>query len=254
MEFNLESTTEEERFALLFGIMLGDGCLSRCLSNNREYCSVVITGNFYNDRDFFKNILVPLIVYFRGKDVKIKERKKYGSIEINFCDKKLFTKIKSFGFPIGKKGTKITIPKIFYDKDLIKYIVQGFFATDGSLVLTKNPNKFYPRIEIHAIAKNLILQTHSYLTNLGMTGHFYKCKRNKQDLRWKVVQQRYRFQFNGKQNLLLFNDLIGFVNPKHKIKFHNFLKYSDEYDRITKGLPFKEQYFVRKEINSNFRK
>lgn len=238
MEFNLSSMDENEKFALLFGIMLGDGCLSHYISKQgREGYAVVVTGNYYNDKPFFDTALVPLLSSLRGKQVKIKERPKYGTIEINFCDKVLFHKIKNLGFPVGKKGTKIIIPKTFYEKDLLKYVVQGFFATDGSLVLTKNPNKLYPRLESHTISKNLISQIHIYLNEIGMNGHFYECKRNKQDIRWNVVQKRYRFQFNGKENLLFFHDLIGFINPKHQQKFDNFLRYSEEYNKNLMAVP-----------------
>ena len=143
-EFNLNSMNEDEKFALLFGIMLGDGCLSHYSCNDgRERSAIVITGNYYNDKPFYNEVLIPLLTPLRGKQVKIKDRSYTGAIEINFGDKILFAKIKSLGFPIGKKGTDILIPKIFYEKDLLKYIVQGFFATDGSLVLTKNPNKLF---------------------------------------------------------------------------------------------------------------
>lgn len=218
-------------WALLYGILLGDGCLSHYFSKQqREFFVISITGNYYNDRPFFENVLVPLLSSFRGKQVKIKERPKGGRIDINFSDEILFHKIKSLEFPVGKKGPNIIIPKIFYKGNLLKYIMQGFFATDGSLVLTKNPNKFYPRLEAQAIHKTLILQIYNYLASLGIKGHFYRCK-FKPDPRWKVVQKRYKFQFNGKRNLLLFNNLVGFVNPKHKQRFLNFLAYSRKYDK-----------------------
>lgn len=200
--------------------MLGDGCLSLVYGRNKF---ISITGNKLDDLPFFEKIIGPLLFKFRGKSTKIKFRKSCNAIEFNFVDKELFNIIHSFGFPIGKKGQDIIIPKIFYEKNLLKYIVQGFFATDGSFVLTKNPNKFYPRLEAHTVSRNLLLQIYEYLIALGMLGHFYTCKRKVRDLRWKTTQPRYRFQFNGMKNLILFNDLIGFVNPKQKKRFVHFL-------------------------------
>ncbi len=62
-----------------------------------------------------------------------------------------------------------------------------------------------------------------------MEGSFYEAKRNKPYDRGGIRQQQYRFQFNGKRNLLLFNELIGFVNPKHQLKFDRFIIYDKIY-------------------------
>ena len=249
MTFNLEDLNEEEKFALLFGIMAGDGCLS-LVKGRKKFIS--ITGSLDGDLPFFKEIISPILRKFRGKDTNIKFKKNCRAIEFNFIDNRLFDFISSAGFPIGKKGPNLVIPEIFYEKNLLKYIIQGFFATDGSLVLTRNPNKFYPRLESQTIHKNLIKQIHSYLTTLELKGHFYECKWNKQDLRWKIVQKRYKFQFNGKNNLILFNDNIGFVNPKHKKRFLEFLKYSKKYDDNIKGIPPSQVAPISKRINSKF--
>ena len=94
--------------------------------------------------------------------------------------------------------------------------------------MTKNPNKYYPRLESQAIHKFLMLQVHRYLTGLGMDGHFYKCK-SRPDPRFKVNQQKYKFQFNGTENLLIFRKKVGFVNPKHHERFEKFMDYSEKY-------------------------
>lgn len=119
------------------------------------------------------------------------------------------------------------------------------------MVLTKNPNKYYPRLELHVIHKDLVKQAHKYLISLGMKGHVYKCRGKNKNSKWKTFQQ-YRFQFNGKNNLLLFNNLIGFVNPKQEYKFKIFMNYHEEYERSMKGIASKNQFPIRKKINSGF--
>ncbi len=245
MKQNPNLISKDKQFALLYGIMLGDGCLS--LVNKNKFLS--ITGSSKEDLSFFENVISPILKDFRGKETKIKFRKDCNAIEYNFTDKNLFDLFYTHGFPYGKKGPSIMIPIIFYEKDLIKYIIQGFFATDGSIVLTRNPNKFYPRLELHAISKDLVRQVYDYLISLGFKGHFYKCKRKVRDLRWKVVQDQYRFQFNGIENLVLFNELIGFVNPKHEKKFLGFLEYSNEYDKSVNGVAPKNQKLIRDKLN-----
>ena len=113
--FNLNSLNDKDKFALFYGIMLGDGCLSQYKPKDRnERFAIVITGGLKDDREFFEHILVPLLKSFGRRSVTIKERKSCGAIEINFPDKNLFERVKSHGFPIGKKGPKLIIPKYFY--------------------------------------------------------------------------------------------------------------------------------------------
>lgn len=250
----LDSLSEEEKFALLFGIIAGDGCLSFYITKDRKQKKViVVTGNFYDDKEFFETILVPLLKSFTNNSVKIKDKRYCGTIEIHVFDKELFQKIEELEFPIGKKGPKLFIPKYFYEKDLLRNIVQGFFATDGSLVLTKNPNKFYPRVEGNGISKNLIRQIAEYLNHIGMNGYFYITKR-KNETSGGGKQQQYRFQFNGRNNLILFNNLVGFVNPKHKKKFNEFIKYDEQYDKTIFGLPPIKQKSAGEPITSEFKK
>ena len=52
---------------LLYGIMLGDGCL--CKHINREgntYHFISISGNYYDDKPFYNSIVVPLINFFKS--------------------------------------------------------------------------------------------------------------------------------------------------------------------------------------------
>ncbi len=252
MTFNLKNLKEDERFALLFGILAGDGCLSKHINKRGTACYFIsITGSLIDDLPFFKQVLSPLLEEFRGKNTNIKFRRDCKAIEFNFCDKALFHRIKDAGFPRGKKGQKLIIPNNFYEKNLLKYIIQGFFATDGSLVLTKNPNKFYPRIESIVIHKDFLKQVYDYLISIGLKGAYYKSK-SKPDPKWKTFQEKYRFQFNGKKNLLLFDKLVGFVNPKHKRKFIKFIEYDKEYNNRMKDIPFTKPRFLRVSINAKF--
>jgi len=243
--FDINFLTDNQKFALFYGIMLGDGCLSHYKTkDNREIFAISITGSYADDQDFYNKILTPLLKSFGRKSVTIKDRSYAGAIEINFPNKELFDEIHFYGFPIGKKGSNIEIPKYFYDKSLLRYVVAGFMATDGSLVLTKNPNKYYPRIEGNGISSKLIKQVHAYFQVIGMNGSFYLAKRKNFNSKYNV-QQQYRFQFNGKDNLLTFNEKINFINPKHQKKFEEFLNYSELYDRKIKGIPTQIQKNMR---------
>lgn|SRR3989339_102718 len=227
MEFEIDKD-----FALFYGIMLGDGCLSLVRRKDKRFPRkmIVISGSSKDDLPFFQNVIMPILIKLRGKETKIKFKKDCNAIEIILTDENLFYFMNSLGFPVGKKGDKLFIPKVFYEKNLVEDVINGFFATDGSLVLTKNPNKYYPRLEIHVISKNLLQEVYSYLSNIGLNGAFYDCKRiDFSNDSYKWCYPHYRVQFNGKNNLLLFENKIGFCNPKYKEKFDNFMKYDSEY-------------------------
>lgn len=220
-EFNLESMNEDERFALLVGVMLGDGCLCSYFGNDgTERFAVSITGNYYDDKPFYNEILTPLLSWAREKPVKIKERPEGGRVDFNFVDKKLFNKIKCSGFPVGKKGSKLLIPKSFLNKNLMRYIVQGFFSTDGSLVLTDNHGTLYPRVEANGISKNLLKEISDFINSKGINCKFYKARRKNSYSMGN--QQQYRLQINGRKNLKKFEKMIGFINPKQIEKLNNY--------------------------------
>ncbi len=230
--FDINKLSHDERFALLYGIMLGDGCLSKYVTKQkRTIFGISIVCNYYDDIPFIKEFVAPIINSLRSgmKPLRIIRRPEKGTVELFFSDKSLFCKINSLGFPIGKKGTKIIIPGEFHRRDLVKYVIQGIFATDGSLVLTKNPNKFYPRLEVHMIAHDLIRQIHEFLIENGFNGNMYECKRNKDERGFIKIFKKFRVQFNGKKNLILFYKNIGFVNPKQLKKFQAFMRYDRKY-------------------------
>ena len=251
---DINSLTEDQKIALLFGIIAGDGCLSKYTPKKGGMChAITITGSLSDDLPFFEEVVHPLLRHFRGKDTNIRFRKDCRAIEFNFTDKRLFNLIHSYGFPIGKKGQELSIPKVFYDKGLVRYVIQGFMATDGSLVLTKNPNKFYPRVESVVIHKDFLRQVYDYLLSIGLEGAYYLAK-SKPNPKWVNPKDKYRFQFNGKKNLLLFEELVSFINPKHKKKFERFLLYDNEYKIFTKNIAPKNVQFIVKDVNNLFTK
>ena len=206
-------------FAILYGIMLGDGCLS-LVYGRKKYIS--IAGSMQDDVPFFEKIIQPIIKSLINKDIPIKFYKPKNSIQLNFVNHKLFDFISDFGFVIGKKGDKLFIPKIFYGKKLVKYAIQGFFATDGSLVLTNNNRTLYPRVEATSISQFLLREISDYLNQKGINCKFYKAKRINEN-HYQNTQDSYRLQMNGKDNLKKFGKVIGFINPKQieKLKWYN---------------------------------
>jgi hypothetical protein len=194
---------------LILGALLGDGCLSRY--------SIILTGNVEDDEKFITEIMKPKFEKRFGCKAKVYRQPKYGKLDLRINSKKIFlTVIKKWNLTRQKSGKKYIPLKFLCDKKLMRNIISGFFATDGSLVITNNNGYDYPRIEFQNISKKLLTQTRNFLSkSIGLDGGgLYIMKRK------SVV---YRLQYNGIENLLKFRKEIGFINPKQQIKFEEFV-------------------------------
>lgn len=205
--------TKSNKLALLYGILLGDGCLSKI---EPKYYFISIVGNIKDDYPFLKDVVKTNLKHFVKNKIIIKKRIKQRKLEIQFTNKQFFNKLHEVGFPIGKKGTELSIPHVFNNKNM-KHIIQGYFATDGCLVITNNNGIIYPRIELSSISKPLLSQVMIYLKYIGMKGNLYISHKYPSKA-WNTL---YRIQFNGRTNLQIFIDKIGFINPKHTKKYKN---------------------------------
>ncbi|MGC8979586.1 LAGLIDADG family homing endonuclease [Caldisericum sp.] len=206
-----------EKEALFLGSMLGDGYM--CISNTRQGLKyfVGVCGNIVEDKEFLLDIIRPVFFNLAGKLPRIEEQPLAGCLRLTVQSKNLlFFMNKEWGLPIGKSRNRKIKNEFTTDPALMKKIVSGFFATDGSLVITNNNNTIYPRIEFQNISYDLLKQIQVFLLTLGLKGGLYKMIRKNPD---RIV---YRLQYNGKKNLLKFKEEIGFINPKHRLKFDEF--------------------------------
>ena len=109
-------------------------------------------------------------------------------------------------------------------KDCWRYAIAGFFATDGSLVLTDNNGILYPRIEMQNNSFVILNQIKEFLIARGLTVNVYRTLKINYFSEEKEKYTAYRLQSNGYGNLLKFKDVIGFINPKHEEKFRSYIK------------------------------
>ena len=220
----LSSLNREQKFALLYGVLLGDGCLSRhTASEGRERRLLIVTGSYYDDTAFFDDILVPLFCSFTGNSPTVKLRPKYGAREIVVSNKELFTKIESLGFNSGKKKD-IIIPSIF-DETLMPFVISGLFATDGSFTIVNNNGTKYPRLFFTACLPSAFYKISDYLVKNGISASCYTAKRQNFNGCYRQVKTKYVISSNGRKNTERFRELIGFINPKHEYRYQNYLKY-----------------------------
>ncbi|MBR9700113.1 hypothetical protein GOV09_06660 [Candidatus Woesearchaeota archaeon] len=209
---NLTQIEPKYEFYILYGTMLGDGCLSRF---GKHHYALSISGHLTDDSPFL-NKIAGILTKIRGKATPVRNRPKEGKVEINIADKELFTTFQNLGFPVGKKGNTLHIPTLI-NTDKYKYLIQGYFATDGCLVIANNNGIAYPRIEFSGISRKLLEQVLHYLIDIGMQGDLYVNK-----VYSNHYFTKYRLQFSGKRNLSVFISKIGFINPKHVEKYSNW--------------------------------
>ena len=204
-------------FALLYGIMLGDGCISKV---GKKHYFISIVGNLKKEIPFYTNIIIPIVEDLIQRKINLRKRITHRKLEIIFSNKSLFFALKKIGFQVGKKGNKLSIPPLFsFEK--YKYLIQGYFATDGSFVLCNNNGIVYPRIEFSGISNPLLTQVYEYLIKIGIKGYMYI----KSTYPEKNQQKQWRLQFNGKENLDIFHELIGFVNKVDQEKYNSYQNY-----------------------------
>lgn len=222
LEFSINKMSEEERLALLFGVLLGDGCLSHLYFKNRERRAFYVTGNYYDDGEFFDRVVIPLARSFTHRELSVKLRPKYGAREITFSNKDLFLRYESLGFNSGKKGN-IAIPPIFTGH-LMRYVVAGLLATDGCLTIVNNNGTQYPRLFFTACLPTAFGQICDYLNKINIKSSFYTAKRVDIGQSFRQIKTKYVVSSNGKENIRKFSELIGFLNPKHEARYQNYLR------------------------------
>ena len=170
---------ENPLFLEFYGVLLGDGWLSKLKYKNKTIYLIGISGNKELDREFHFYIKKNISNLF-NRSPYLKELKSCNGREILFSHKELHTFLSNrLNFPIGLKKNLEIKEEIFnkgYDK--VKYIIRGIFDTDGCFYLDKTPaNKPYPCISITMKEPILMNQIYSILINKGFKVYHYKSEK-----------------------------------------------------------------------------
>jgi hypothetical protein len=198
-------------FLEFYGILLGDGWISKLNYKNKVINLIGISGHYRLDREFFMYLKSNIKVLFDRK-AYLKERPKQNSIELNFTHKSLLNYLnKTLGFPIGKKVDLMISDRIYsLDFDYIKYVFRGIFDTDGSFYFDKSPNgNKYPCLNITLKSPILINQIYRALINEG-----FKVQLNKSRYPNQQIVLKGSIQLNK------WMKLIGSSNKKHLDKIN----------------------------------
>ena len=211
---NLNNFKIDEDLAEFYGILIGDGCVSKFISQRRSHHAIRIDGNSLTDIQYYNDHLKPLIERIVNRTVKVKFRKVGNCIFIMFEYKDFAVFLNSrLGFPFGKKG-EITIDKKFIEnQQYLIAILRGLFDTDGCLYFTKNnsKNRYYPIIEISTHSRVLVNQLYQVFSNLKF--------------RVKISHFKDSVKLHGKDNLIKFMHFIGSNHPDKMSKFNYWVRF-----------------------------
>lgn len=198
--------------SMLYGAMLGDGNVANYGGQYR----ITITGHSIDDKDFLISRIKPILEKLFKKSIHINFRKDCLAIDLVIYSKEVFKYVvKEWNYPVGRKKDIFIPENLVQDEKVMRNIISGFFATDGSMVITNNNGTFYPRVEFGNKSTAILVQIRNFLSQFGINGGLYISHKHS-------TGNVYRLQYNGKGNTLKFWEIIGFINPKHKRKFEEF--------------------------------
>lgn len=205
-EINFPEDSEE--LSEFYGIMLGDGNLTKIKDYKIGTYMIRIVGDSRNDKDYIENYVKPLI----ERLFKIKARIgkfKSNAIFVEAHGIKLVNFLEIKGFKSGNKiKNKLGIPRwIRKNNKFLISCLRGLYDTDGSVYKLTNQNSY----QIDFCNKNirLLKDVRIALIRLGITPS-------------KISKQKDIY-ITKREEIAKFYKAVGFHNPKHfnKIKMWN---------------------------------
>ncbi|MDP7116217.1 MAG: LAGLIDADG family homing endonuclease [Candidatus Woesearchaeota archaeon] len=196
--------------AYLVGVLAGDGNIF--VRKEKHDYRVKCVGDPKHERLFYDNVLKRAMyqVFNIMIDNKLQDSSKtYG---FYIYSKALVTYLNQFGgLPIGKKYSKLRIPKWIGKKGFIPQFIRGLADTDFCLTYKKGN---YPCIVGSSKSREFFQEVSVELKKLGFT--FYEVYDSKQyDSRFKKGYSIInRIEINGWKNYCLWMHKVGFTNPR----------------------------------------
>ena len=189
------------RLAELVGVLLGDVCISNTYQNRMQ-----ITLN--SSEIVYATYLSSLLKDLFGVVAKIKPRKKENALDVQIFNKEIVSfLVNKVGLVTSPKWKRALIPKLYQKKEFRKYILRGYFDTDGSLAIVDNNGIAYPRIEMKICPSPM---RDSLIRILGEEGFRFGA--------YIIDNGRTRIQMNGKNQTIKWVKEIGIANPMQAAK------------------------------------
>ena len=202
-----------------FGALMGDGCITKHKLKDKKYYKYIIifSGHKSLDKEYHEKYLRDLI----KKEFKLNSSVQLGKVKnvrtLKIFNKSLLNELIDYGFPLGKKGQKLKIPRRFLKMpwEYKKFIIRGLFDTDGSIYARRDEDYKYPHISITSRSRKLIEQLYKILRERDYS--VWITKPNNSKLAESLV-------LKGIKNTKRWMKDIGSSNPKHVFKYKYWLK------------------------------
>ena len=210
----------------LIGVFAGDGSLGY-RPNKYEY-SLKCVGNPKDEQEFYYDIIKPKFKEVFGFSLKIKHFDKGTTFGFRIFSKSLVLYLtKIIGLPLGPKYKSLKIPpKILSNKKRSKYFIKGLFDTDGSISFKKRYKDYpyYPVISLSSKSDSFTRKIACWLKERNfkiVEKYNYKVLDKRVKLGYTLIS---KIEMNGKNNLVLWLNTVGFSSPKHLKKIKEYWK------------------------------
>lgn len=204
-------------FLEFYGVLMGDGWLSKFKWKNKITYVIGVSGDKRYDNEFYTYLKDNIKILF-NRDAYIRERKYNNSMELKFSHKMLIKLLnEELNFPIGTKS-ELKIPKSICEGgfEKTKHVIRGIFDTDGSFCLDKTPAGHpYPCISIEMKEPKLIKQLYDILIDQGFRVSYKLGTRDKFGID--------RITLKGRKQLNKWMLEIGSSNQRHLRKINGLV-------------------------------
>jgi len=188
--------------AELAGILLGDGSINIYPKINHYRLQITLNSN---EKEYAEYIRKLFKVIF-DKELSIKFRKDENTLDLFCFNRKIIRELINLGFVTSPKWNRAKIPTQFMNLRIGKYVLLGYFDTDGCVVITNNNGTKYPRLEMKIMPSPMKRQFQELLDKYNFKYGIYEIGRGE-----------VRVQMNGNKLLKKWKEEIGFSNNKNNI-------------------------------------
>ena len=206
---HIEIPKESEELAEFYGIMLGDGNMTKIKKHKVGTYQIRIVGDSRHDKKYLIGFVKPLIERVFKIEATLRKSKQKNALYITSTGLRLVEFLESKGFKAGDKiKNRLNIPKwIKENREFLKACIRGLYDTDGSVYKLTNQNSH--QISFRNYNPTLIKDVRDSLVLVGIN-----CSR---------ISKGNEITITKKSELLKFLKEIGFHNSKHidKIRKYN---------------------------------
>ncbi len=200
VKFNKEL---KEEFGEILGVFVGDGSF---IFDKKYYGYIIQFTLGLNEMAYAKK-LCHMIEKVFGKKCYVLIRKNYNTIIVRIKSKRIYEILREYvDWKIGKKTYTIHFKEEkVRDERLLKGILRGLIASDGSIYVPKR------KLTYSTVSKKLIKQLSSFYSQIGIENKIYKIKPRKNN-----EHMIYTIDLYGNEKIRKLINFIGKINNEQK--------------------------------------